>query len=803
MKTLLLVLCLLAAHLCGVAAAAEPARLPFFAFENGLKAPPAELAATLKELGYDGLSASGYEVAPLLKELHARGLKLYNTYLTPEFDAATNALTEPLRRLIDDLQGSSAALWIAPMKVTKDGKAFAKSSPDGDEVALARLREIADYAEPRGVKIALYPHTWFWLERVEDGVRLADKLNRAGVGATFNLCHWLKVEGDRDPLPMLRAALPRLFFVSINGADTGDTQKQDWDQLIQTLDRGSYDVAGFLRQLQGIGYAGPVGLQCYNLKGDPKDNLARSMAAWREFGAAEPLSRKLIATGWDSPTPARFRAELAAFEKWGVFGGTTLAPARRGPDGAQHDCRNAFSREHWERSDFTEALADLKAARPVTATDNFLFLYANPGDVDWFDDAGWREIVEHWGHLAWLAKQGGLRGLLYDAEPYTPPHSQFFYAAQTQRDRHTFDAYRAKARQRGCEVMKAVVAEFPDITLFTYRLLCDLLPLTASANPALALEAHPYGLQPAFLDGFFDAAPPTVTLVEGDENAYSYSRPDEFDRAFTQLKLNALRLIAPEHRSQFRAQVQVSHGIYLDAHVNPTNSPWYMPPLRGSRVARLEANVSAALQAADEYVWIYGETARWWPGGQKEHPAWPEKLAGADRALQRAVNPVAAAHATLASVKPEDNLLANPAFAEADTNGLPLKWWTWQDERSHGQFTTRDGAACLKQMANGCFGQTIPVQPGERYAVSARVRRTGAGVPMVSVRWKTPEQRWTAESLDQRLSIAHRDGWNELVALVEVPAGVGHLVVLLGAAQQTAATDLAEFDDVRLVRIRE
>ncbi len=278
--------------MCGAAVAAEPARLPFFAFENGLKAPPAELAATLKELGYDGLSASGYEVAPLLKELRARGLKLYNTYLTPEFDAATNALTEPLRKLIDDLQGSGAVLWIAPMKVTKDGKAFAKSSPDGDEVALARLREIAGYAEPRGVKIALYPHTWFWLERVEDGVRLANKLNRPGVGATFNLCHWLKVEGSRDPLPVLKAALPRLFFVSINGADTGDTQKQDWNQLIQTLDRGTYDVAGFLRQLQEIGYAGPVGLQCYNLKGDPKDNLARSMAAWRKFESRDAEIKK-------------------------------------------------------------------------------------------------------------------------------------------------------------------------------------------------------------------------------------------------------------------------------------------------------------------------------------------------------------------------------------------------------------------------------------------------------------------------------------------------------------------------------
>jgi len=266
------------------------ARQPFFAFQNCLTLPPAELAATLKELDYDGLSASGYDVTPLLKQLHAHGLKLYNTYLTPHFDAATNALTEPVRKLIDDLQGSGAAIWIAPMKVTQGGKAFTQSSPDGDEVALARLREIADYAEPRGVKIALYPHTGFWLERVKDGVRLASKLDRPGVGTTFNLCHWLKVEGDRDPVPVLQAALPRLFFVSINGADTGNTQKQDWDQLIQTLDCGSYDVGALVRRLREIGYSGPVGLQCYNLKGDPKENLQRSIATWRKFTSSLPPS---------------------------------------------------------------------------------------------------------------------------------------------------------------------------------------------------------------------------------------------------------------------------------------------------------------------------------------------------------------------------------------------------------------------------------------------------------------------------------------------------------------------------------
>jgi arylsulfatase A-like enzyme/sugar phosphate isomerase/epimerase len=268
--------------------APEPERPAFFAFQNGVERPPAETAALLAELGYDGISASGHDVAPLLKELRAKGLKLFNTYLTMDLDASRPALDEPLRRLIDDLKGSGAALWIAIVKVTRDGKEFPRSSPEGDEVALARLREIADRAEPRGVKIALYPHAGFWLERFDDGARLAGKADRPGIGATFNLCHWLKVEGDRDPLPALEAALQRLLFVSVNGADGGDTKSFGWDRLIRTLDRGSYDVAGLVRRLRGIGYGGPVGLQCYGIGGDPRDNLARSMAAWRGMAAKRP-----------------------------------------------------------------------------------------------------------------------------------------------------------------------------------------------------------------------------------------------------------------------------------------------------------------------------------------------------------------------------------------------------------------------------------------------------------------------------------------------------------------------------------
>jgi len=33
------------------------------------------------------------------------------------------------------------------------------------------------------------------------------------------------------------------------------------------------------------GYRGPIGLQCYGIKGDPETNLERSMMVWRRISA--------------------------------------------------------------------------------------------------------------------------------------------------------------------------------------------------------------------------------------------------------------------------------------------------------------------------------------------------------------------------------------------------------------------------------------------------------------------------------------------------------------------------------------
>jgi sugar phosphate isomerase/epimerase len=258
---------------------------PFFAMDTALRdgknRTPTEQAALLKELDYDGFGTSGYPGDDFLAAFEKQGLRVFNTYLTLSFDFAKPGLDPKLTELVARLKGHDTALWVAINSVTHDGTRLKTSAPEGDGTVVPRLRELAGLAQASGVKVALYPHTGFWIERVQDALRVAKKVDRPNVGTTFNLCHWLKVEGDRDPQPVLREAVPCLFFVSINGADGGETQSMEWDRLIQPLGRGSYDVAALLRTLQELGYAGPVGFQGYGIKGDSREILRQAMDGWR------------------------------------------------------------------------------------------------------------------------------------------------------------------------------------------------------------------------------------------------------------------------------------------------------------------------------------------------------------------------------------------------------------------------------------------------------------------------------------------------------------------------------------------
>jgi sugar phosphate isomerase/epimerase len=261
----------------------EPARAnPFFAMDTATKDAKHQTAKEqvdmLKELGYEGIGI-GFtgceELAEMLEQLDKNGLRLFAVYLGVNVDADQQKYDPRLKDAIEILKGRNIILWL----FVQSGK-HKPSTQEGDARAVEIILEIADMAAEAKVRVALYPHHGFWLERVEDAVRIAEKVNRPNVGVTFNLCHWLRVDDEKNLEPVLKLAMPHLFVVTINGADS---RGKDWKQLIQTLDQGSFDLPGFLETLKDCGYTGPIGFQGYGIGGDARENLKRSMDAWHKI----------------------------------------------------------------------------------------------------------------------------------------------------------------------------------------------------------------------------------------------------------------------------------------------------------------------------------------------------------------------------------------------------------------------------------------------------------------------------------------------------------------------------------------
>jgi len=249
---------------------------PFFAMDTGTKDAKHRTAKAqaemLEELDYAGIGYSGFGgLSEMVQELDKNGLKLFTVYTGVSIDPDKQKYEPGLKEGLRILKGSDTIVSLTFYKSPR----YKNSSPEGDARAVEIAREIADMAWESEVQIALYPHVNTWLERVEDAVRVAKKVNRRNVGVYFNLYHWLKVDEEENMEPLMKLALPYLFVVTINGSSPKGT--------IETLDRGSFDNYKFLKMLKELGYTGPIGLQGWGIKGDVHENLQRSMKAWRQL----------------------------------------------------------------------------------------------------------------------------------------------------------------------------------------------------------------------------------------------------------------------------------------------------------------------------------------------------------------------------------------------------------------------------------------------------------------------------------------------------------------------------------------
>lgn len=230
----------------------------------------------LGELGYAGFSHFGIDGVPeVLKAVEEHHLKLFQLYVNVSVDPAVKTKYDPrLKEAIVALKGRETMIGLL-----LGGKP--PSTAEWDPQAVETVREIADLAAASDLRVALYPHQGSWIERVQDGVRVAKKTERKNVGVVFSEVHFFLCDEEKNLEATLKSAAPFLYAVNINGTD-GDESKE-LARVLQPLDRGSFDNLKLLGLLRQQGYQGPIGFHGYMIQGDVRENLIHTMDGWKRL----------------------------------------------------------------------------------------------------------------------------------------------------------------------------------------------------------------------------------------------------------------------------------------------------------------------------------------------------------------------------------------------------------------------------------------------------------------------------------------------------------------------------------------
>jgi len=137
---------------------------PFFAMDTATKDAAHQTAKEqvqmVKELGYAGIGCTaGKELGEMAQELDKNGLRLFTVYLGVNIDPDQPKYGPELKETIEVLRDRNAMLWLFVQS-----NRHKPSDSAGDERAVEILREVADMAAEANVRVALYPHTGFWVE---------------------------------------------------------------------------------------------------------------------------------------------------------------------------------------------------------------------------------------------------------------------------------------------------------------------------------------------------------------------------------------------------------------------------------------------------------------------------------------------------------------------------------------------------------------------------------------------------------------------------------------------------------------
>lgn len=432
--------------------------------------------------------------------------------------------------------------------------------------------------------------------------------------------------------------------------------------------------------------------------------------------------------------------------------------------------------QRWTRDAIRHHIPVLKEiAKKPHLEESFLLFWMTPRDyddrLDWADDKAWANYAENMAVVAWLAKAGGMKGLMLDPEEYASAR-QYDHTSKDP----PFSECAKLARQRGREVFARVFQEFPDAVLFTLWYFGRFRGGMGNVNPAGCAD-DAGDLLPYFYNGMLDVMPPGVRVVDGCEHySLSATRYQYLFNANSQTT-GALAFVAPKNRTKYRSQFLASNTHYLDMFVQDANpqSRWYHGPVDGSRLEHLRLNLEQSFITATEYIWIYGESTgklfNWSDGHYAKQKTWEEVIPGMTETIMMVKDPLRWAAMRCAKLAAQGKLVNLASGAK------PIKFESPAEVQSY--------SLSIKDMPS-----VKSVKTGERYLVSMLISagvhkgkakgRPEAACPRVI--WRGKGKRLDIAPTQLTVpKVADDKGYFKVEGIVTVPDGADELLLDLAA----------------------
>jgi 4-hydroxyphenylpyruvate dioxygenase len=283
------------------------------------------------EIFESDLIASAWSPAKIRQECVRRGLTIDLYQPFRDFEAvAPDTFRANLRRAehkLSIVEQLGAGIMLVSSSESPD-------AVDDDELAAEQLRELAEHAERRGLRIAYEAvasgrfvntstHAW----------RIVRRAGHAALGLCLDSFHILSRGDDTAGIRVIPGA--KVFHVQLADAPRLRMDVVEWSRHHRLFPGiGSFDLTGFLRQTLATGYAGPLSLEVFNdvyRQADPRhaaiDGMRSLLALQESVGAGRPADARRQRSPGLPPAPrlgGHLFTELAVDEVSGPVVARTL-----------------------------------------------------------------------------------------------------------------------------------------------------------------------------------------------------------------------------------------------------------------------------------------------------------------------------------------------------------------------------------------------------------------------------------------------------------------------------------------------